>query len=359
MPRVTAPVRGTGDRDRRGPRRGGVREGAPGPSPSLIDGHGDGLVGLEDVRSAAARLNGLIERTPLLASPELSERLGREVRLKCENLQRAGSFKARGALNFLLQMPDDAVARGVITYSSGNHGQATAMAARLEGVRAIVVMPTTAPRVKVEGCERLGAEVVLEGTTSAERRVRAEAIARQERLTVVPPFDHPWIIAGQGTVGLELCEDWPDVDNVLVPVGGGGLRSGVCAAVRRLNPDALLVGVEPASAAGMRAALDAGAPVTLARAESIADGLLPVRVGDLTHRHVRDLADDVVAVADDAIFEAARFLLHRCRLVVEYSGGVAVAALLSGAVRSQGRTAVVLSGGNADPSVLAELAAGA
>jgi threonine dehydratase len=242
----------------------------------------DALVSLADVRAASARLEGLIVRTPLLASHDLSDQVGHEVRLKCESLQRSGSFKARGALNFVAQLPPDELRRGVITYSSGNHGQAMAMAAKLKGVRAVVVMPTTAPPVKVKGAERLGAEVVFEGTTSGERKVRAEAIAADRGLVMVPPFDHPWIIAGQGTIGLEIHDAWPDAETVLAPIGGGGMFSGVVASLRRLRPDLRLIGVEPAGAASMRAALDANEVVTLPGTKTIADGLMPVRVGDLT-----------------------------------------------------------------------------
>jgi threonine dehydratase len=311
----------------------------------------DGLVSLDDVRAAAARVQGLIVRTPLLASPEVSERVGHEVRFKCESLQRSGSFKVRGALNFVLQLPHEVLSMGVITYSSGNHGQAVALAARLKGVRAVVVMPTTAPEIKVSGAEQLGAEVVFEGTTSIERKIRAEAIAEADGLAMVPPFDHPWIIAGQGTTGIEIHEDWPEVESVLAPIGGGGMMSGVCAALRRLRPDVRLVGVEPAGAAAMRAALNAGGPVTLPATETIADGLAPVRAGDLTFEHVRQLADDVVTVEEGMIREAAHFLLMRARLVVEYSGAAALAALLSGVVGSSGRTAVIISGGNVDLAV--------
>jgi len=318
------------------------------------------LVALDDVRGAAERIGGLIVRTPLVELPELSDRVGHEVRLKCENLQRAGSFKARGALNFVRRLSDEEAARGLITYSSGNHGQALSLAAKLRGVRAVIVMPTTAPPVKVEGCKLFGAEVVLEGTTSAHRKERAEAILDAEGLTMVPPFDHPWIIAGQGTLGLEILEDWPEVETVVTPIGGGGMVSGVSAALRRLRPGIRIVGVEPVGAPSMRAALDAGEPVVIPRAESVADGLLPTRVGDLTYAHVRDLVDDVVTVDDGVIRDAARFLLLRGKLVVEYSGAATVAALLSGALRSSGRspgrTVAVLSGGNMDPTILAALA---
>jgi threonine dehydratase len=315
------------------------------------------LVSLEEIRAAAERLAGVVVRTPLLASGELSLELGGDVRLKCESLQRTGSFKARGANNFVLQLSDGDVERGVITYSSGNHGQAVALAARVRGVRAVVVMPTTAPRVKVDGARRLGAEVLFEGTTSLHRKARAEAMARDEGLTVVPPFDHPHIIAGQGTVGLEVAEAWPDVDTFVVPIGGGGLASGCAAAVRRLRPDARIVGVEPEGAASMRRALDAGEPVLLDAIDTIADGLAPVRCGDLTFAHIRALADDVVTVDDGAIRDAARFLLHRQKLVVEFSGAATVAALRSGKVAAAGRNVcAVLSGGNLDGSLLAELA---
>ncbi len=315
------------------------------------------LVSIADIRAAAERVREHVIRTPLLPSPELAEATGAaEVRLKCENLQRAGAFKARGGINFVAQLPPEALERGIITYSSGNHAQAVALAARLQGVRAVVVMPTTAPGVKVEGARRLGAEVVFEGTTSLERKRRAEAIARDEDLTMVPPFDDPRIIAGQGTVGLEIVEDWVDVDLVLVPVGGGGLASGVAAAVRALRPEARVIGVEPEGGASMRSALAAGGPVTLDSTGSIADGLLPVRSGDLTWRHMDALSDGVVTVDDAAIRDATRFILHRHRLVVEFSGAATVAALQSGAVECAGRNVVaVLSGGNLDPSFLSEL----
>lgn len=314
------------------------------------------LVSLAEVRAAAQRLKGVVVRTPLLLSEELSKDVAGEVRLKCESLQRTGSFKARGASNFVLQLPDEAVEKGVITYSSGNHGQAVAYAARSRGVRSVIVMPTTAPAVKRKGAARLGAEVVLEGTTSLERRALAEKLALAEDLVMVPPFDHPHIIAGQGTAGLEVVEDWPDVDTFVVCVGGGGLASGCAAALRRLREDAVLIGVEPEGAASMRAALDAGGPVSLESIDTIADGLAPVRAGELTFAHLRDLADDVVTVDDDAIREATRFLLMRQKLVVEFSGAAAVAALRSGRVEGRDRkVCAVVTGGNLDPAILREL----
>jgi len=297
-----------------------------------------------------------VVRTPLHPADALQDELGGEVRLKLESLQRGGSFKIRGAYNFVAQIPEEERARGIITYSSGNHAQAVALAARLHGIRAVVVMPVTAPDVKRKGAERLGAEVVLEGTTSLHRKVRAEATAAADGLVVVPPFDHPWIIAGAGTVGLEIAEDWDSPDTVVLPIGGGGLCSGSAAALRRLRPDLTILGVEPVGAAAMRAALDAGEPTTIDSVDSIADGLLPVRAGDLTFKHVREFVDDVVLVDEDAIRDAAALLFSRQRLVIEFSGAATVAALRSGLVETKGRkTVAVVSGGNIDPSVLTAL----
>jgi threonine dehydratase len=317
------------------------------------------LVSLAEVQAAAQRLKGVVTHTPLLPSALLSGELDAEVRLKCESLQRTGSFKARGANNFVLQLSDAALESGVITYSSGNHAQAVAYAARQRGVRAVVVMPTTAPRVKREGARALGAEIVVEGTTSLHRQARAEAMAQEEGLVVVPPFDHPWIIAGQGTAGLEVAQAWADMDTFVVCVGGGGLVSGCAAALRRLRGDEVrIVGVEPEGAASMRAALDAGEPVELDAIDTLADGLAPVRAGELTYHHIRELADDVVTVPDEAIREATRFLVSRQKLVVEYSGAAAVAAIRSGRVETRGRkVCAVLTGGNLDPSILRELVA--
>jgi threonine dehydratase len=316
-----------------------------------------GLVTLGDILAAAEQIRGHVIRTPLLPFPELTEELGGEIRLKCECLQRAGSFKVRGALNFFSQLTHAELERGVITYSSGNHGQAMALAARLKGVRAVVVMPTTAPAIKVEGARRLGAEVVFEGTNSLHRKARAEAIAEAEGLTMVPPFDHPYIIAGQGTAGLEIAQDWPEVEEVLVPIGGGGLVSGIAVALKALVPGVRVVGVEARGAPTMRSALDAGGPVTLTSNETIADGLASVRAGDLTFLHARELVDDVVLVDDEAIRRAAAFLLARRKLVVEFSGAVAVAALMQGVAGGRDRCVVaVLSGGNLPPSLMEGLA---
>ncbi|MEC9355953.1 MAG: threonine/serine dehydratase [Gemmatimonadota bacterium] len=318
---------------------------------------GEGLVGLTEVEAAARRLAGVAVRTPLLPADIVSEITGANVRLKCESLQRAGSFKIRGAYNFVSQLSDEQVASGIITYSSGNHAQAVALSGKLRGVRAVVVMPTTAPKVKRDGAERLGAEVIYEGTTSLERRAKAEEIAEEQGLVIVPPFDHRHIIAGQGTVGLEIAREWPDVDLVLAPIGGGGLASGVAASIKRLLPAARVIGVEPVGAASMRKALDEERPVVIKEIDTIADGLAPVMAGELTYEHALNLMDDVVTVSDDAIQEATSLLVSKQKLIVEFSGAAATAALLSKAVEAEdARVAVVISGGNLDPTLVAGVA---
>jgi threonine dehydratase len=332
------------------------------------------------VIAAASRIAGAVRRTPLLSAPFPTESdLTPGVRgvstdatdriwLKCENLQRVSAFKARGAYHFVGRLTAEARAAGLLTYSSGNHAQAVAFAARAFDTNATIVMPIDAPRVKLEATLRLGAEVEQVGTTSSERRDRAEEIQRESGGTMVPPFDHPDIIAGQGTVGLEVIEQLrgagadaasesvsPSPGLVLAPIGGGGLVSGVSAVIRGLVPGARVIGVEPEGAPSMMRSLEAGAPVTLDRVSTVADGLKPVRPGDLTYTHCRDLVERVVTVTDEQIRAAVVWLFRR-RLVVEPSGAATVAALLSGVVEpaEQGATVAVLSGGNIEPALLAD-----
>jgi threonine dehydratase len=315
-----------------------------------------GLVDAADIERAARDLQGIIVRTPLLPAPWLADAVSGEVRLKCENLQAAGAFKIRGAYTALSRLAPQARAQGVIAYSSGNHAQGVALAARLFNVRAVVVMPTTAPAIKVDGARRLGAEVILEGTTSIDRQRRAEQVAAERGLTIIPAFDHPDIIAGQGTVGMEILEQWADVETVVVQIGGGGLIAGIGAWVKQVKPSVRVVGVEPRSADAMKRSIEAGAPVTIEPARTVADGLMPVRPGDLTYAHARRFVDEIVLVDDDAIIDATRRLLLHGKLVVEFSGAATVAALVSGAIDTRGaRTAAVLSGGNLDPVRALEL----
>ena len=318
---------------------------------------GTQLVGLEDLRQAARTLRGVAVRTPLLpVEPPADGRMA--LWLKPEMLQRGGAFKFRGAYTFLSRLEPAARARGVIAPSSGNHAQAVALAARLFGVPATVVMPTTVTPAKRGGCDRLGARVVLAGTTTQHRWDRAVDLAGTEGLTIVPPYDDPVIIAGQGTVGLEIGEDLPDVDAVLVPVGGGGLSAGVATAIKLLVPSARVIGVEPEGAPKLSRARAAGAPVMLSHTASLADGLLAVQIGDVPFAHHQAYLDDVVTVPDAALRDSVRFLLDRMKLVCEPSGAITLAALRIGAVRAEGRVVCVLSGGNIEWDGLRALLAG-
>jgi threonine dehydratase len=312
------------------------------------------LVTLDEIRAAAERIRGIARVTPLV---DVSHLMSAPILLKCDNLQPAGAFKIRGAFNMVAQLDAGARRRGVITYSSGNHGQALALAARTLGAPAVVVMPTNAPAVKVEGARAFGAEVIFEGTTSVERKARAEREAEARGLTMVPPFDHRWIIAGQGTCGLEILDQsGGDPAAVVVQMGGGGLVSGVAAAAKRLSPSTRVIGVEPSGAPKMTASRAAGRPVTLDKTGSIADGLLPVRPGDLTFAHVQAFVDDLVTVDDAAIAEATVWLFERAKLVVEPSGAAALAAIRSGKVKVAGPTVAILSGGNVSVEKIVELA---
>ena len=310
------------------------------------------LITLDEIREAASRVARIARVTPLL---DVSTQAEQPLLLKLESLQPSGAFKIRGAYNMVAQLTDDERRRGVITYSSGNHGQAMALAARELGAPAVVVMPTTASRIKVEGARSFGAELIFEGTTSVDRRVRAEREAAARGLTMVPPFDHRWIIAGQGTAGLEILDQRPDVRAVVVPIGGGGLIAGVAAAIKLTRPEVKVIGVEPDGAAKMKASLDAGKPVTLERTETIADGLMPVRPGDLTFAHVRQFVDTIVTVTDLQIADAVLWLFSTSKIVAEPSGAASVAAALTAKPRLRGSVVALVSGGNIGLERLDEL----
>lgn len=298
-------------------------------------------------------------RTPLLPFDALSDHTGASVWIKPEMLQRGGAFKFRGAYTYLSQLSPDERARGVIAPSSGNHAQAVAYAARLFGVPATVVMPTTVTAAKRGGAERLGARIELAGTTTRDRMERALELVAEEGMTLVPPYDDATIIAGQGTSGLEIAEDLPQLTTILVPVGGGGLSAGVSAAIKYLVPTARVIGVEPSGAPKLSRARTAGEPVVLAQTGSIADGLLAVRIGTTTFAHHQRFVDDVVTVDDGDMLRAMRLLLDRAKLVAEPSGAITVAALLAGRVTlAPGeRVVCVLSGGNVEWDGLQELLA--
>jgi threonine dehydratase len=312
------------------------------------------LVTIDDIRSAAARLRGVAVRTPLLPCPWAPG--DQPLWLKPESLQPVGSFKLRGAVNAVARLDPRARARGVVAYSSGNHAQAVAFAARTAGIPAVIVIEDTAPAVKVERTRAHGAEVVLVPLT--ERESAAHEIAADRQLALIPPFDHPDVIAGQGTVGLEIVADLPAVDVVLVPVSGGGLAAGIAAAVKALRPQTKVIGVEPELAADTAQSLAAGELVRWPagqRARTIADGLR-AQPSELTFTHLRTLVDGVVTVTEQQIRAAVLTLAHQARLVAEPSGAATTAAFQHRAAElPAGNTVAVVSGGNIDSGLLAEL----
>ena len=314
------------------------------------------LVTISDIEAAANRVEDVAVRTPLL--PQTWDPRG-TLWLKPENLQPVGAFKVRGAFNAIAGLDDAARARGVIAYSSGNHAQAVAYAAQRYGVPAVIVVPDVAPRIKVEATRSYGAEVIE--VPIGEHEGKARELAVERGLTLVPPYDHAAIIAGQGTAGLEIAEDLPDVEVVLVPVSGGGLASGVGVAIKARCPQARVIGVEPALAGDTTEGLRLGRQVDWPqadRARTIADGLR-AQPSELTFAHLREVVDQMVTVTEDEIREAVRVLARKARLVAEPSGAVTTAAYLFHAEElPAGKTVVLVSGGNADPALFAEILAG-
>ena len=305
-------------------------------------------VGVDDVRAAASRLRPYIHRTPLLPNHSISEKAGFEVRLKCENLQRAGSFKIRGAMNALLQLTEEQRKRGVVAFSSGNHAQGVALASRLLGARATIVMPEGSVASKVAATKAYGAEVVTSGVTAATRDTVAREIAEKTGASVIPPFDDERIISGQGTVGLEILEDWPEVANIVVPLGGGGLLSGiaVAAAAKRV------FGVEPRAGNDGEQSFRSGHIVTIDPPKTIADGARTLAIGTRNFAIIREHVRDVVSVDDDTLLDALKFAMYRTKLVIEPTGALGIAAVLSKTLKLNGPTAIVVSGGNLDFSLL-------
>ena len=322
------------------------------------------LVSLEDIRRAAANLAGVAIRTPLLPFGTAG-RGGPPVLLKAESLQPIGAFKIRGAYHAIASLTSDERARGVVTHSSGNHAQGVARAARLLGARAVIVMPSNAPEIKRRRVEADGAEIVTVGPASSEREARAEELVRERGLVFVPPYDDDRVIAGQGTVGLEIGEDVPDLAVVFVPIGGGGLSSGVAAAIRALHPRARILGVEPEVAADAQASLRAGHIVRWDAARTgstIADGVRSQAIGRRPFAHLSKLLDDVVTVTEAEIVATVRLLAEEARLVAEPSGAVAPAAARFHAGEARvdavtGTVVAVVSGGNVDPEWYRELLA--
>ena len=315
------------------------------------------MLDLAAVRDARVRIANRIHLTPTFTSRRLGERAGVQLFLKCENLQKTGSFKVRGALNKLASLSDEERARGVITVSAGNHAQAMAWAAQSAGVHAVVVMPKTASPTKVEASRGYGAEVVLHGASGNESFPHAHELARERGLTFVHPFDDERICAGAGTTGLELLEQVADLDVVVVPIGGGGLISGIAVAIKESNPKIRLYGVEPTGAASTRLSLDSGRAMRLTSLDTIADGLAAPMTGELNYEIVKRYVDDVIVIDDDVIAEGLRQLLFSAKLLAEPAGAAAVGGLLAKAVpvRQGERVAAIVSGGNVDAAKLAKI----
>lgn len=307
---------------------------------------------IDDVRAAAARIASRVHKTPLLTSKSLSERAGVEVRLKCENLQRAGSFKIRGAMNALLQLTEDERRKGVVAFSSGNHAQGVALAARLLGIPATIVMPENSVISKVEATRGYGATVITAGVTSATRDTVAREVAEKSGAAVIPPFDDSRIIAGAGTVGLEIVEEWPEVTSIVTPLGGGGLLSGTALAATSLRGDIDVFGVEPAAGNDGEQSFHTGAIVTIEPPKTIADGARTLSIGQRNFAIIRERVRDIVSVPDDVLLEATKWSMYRTKLVIEPTGALGLAALFSGKIRPRGPVAVVVSGGNLDFSLL-------
>lgn len=314
------------------------------------------MIPLDDIRAAAGRLRGKVHRTPLFSASQIGERAGVSLRLKCENFQKTGSFKPRGALNKVLSLSDAERARGLVTVSAGNHAAAVAWAARIAGCSAVVVMPEAAPASKLAAARGYGAEIVLhpDRTTLFDR---LREVQQERGLTFVHPFDDPVVLAGAGTAGLEIVEDAPDLGAVIVPVGGGGLLGGVASAVKSLLPRARVVAVELEAGPGLAPALAAGKPVPAPRPDTRADGMTPPFVGALPLQIAREAVDEIVGVSEEEIREGMRLLLTRAKLYVEGSGAAAVAALVARKIGLPpgARVVAIVSGGNVDLEKIATL----
>ncbi len=315
------------------------------------------MVRLADVHAARGRISDGIVRTPCKRSQAFREQVPCQLFWKFENLQRTGSFKDRGALNKLLQLPDEERQKGVVTASAGNHAQAVAYHASRLGISSTVVMPEFTPLIKVANTRGYGADVIQQGATLSDGQKEVERLSEEEGLVLVHAFDDEAVIAGQGTIGLELLEQIPDLQTILVPIGGGGIVSGIAVAVKTLNPSVRIVGVEAEAAASAKASLDAGEIVSMESAETLADGIAVKRIGERTFPIIQELVDDIVTVGEEEIARAILLLLEREKTVVEGAGAVPLAALMNGKVAvSQGeRVAGVLCGGNIDVNMISRI----
>ncbi len=311
----------------------------------------------DDIRAAAARIEGLVHRTPVLTSRGLKERTGLDCFLKCENFQRTGSFKIRGASNFIAQIPQADRGRGVVAQSSGNHAQAVAYAGRAAGLAATIVMPEDAPKIKIGNTRDMGARIVTYDRMKESREPIVRRIADETGATLIPPYDHPWTIAGQGTLALEILDEIPNLDALLVCLGGGGMLSGCALIAKQINPKIRVFGVEPELANDYALSMKAGTPIEVDGSATIADGLRTPKPGDITFPIIQELVEDILLVSEEEILEAMRFAMTRLKIVIEPSGGVCIAAALASKIPGGiARVGLVVSGGNVDLELLGRLA---
>lgn len=308
---------------------------------------------LSDIQIAASKINPFIHQTPLLSSKTLSKLVGGEVRLKAENLQRAGAFKIRGALNKVLCLTDQERSKGIVAFSSGNHAQGVALAAKLLNLKATIVMPEDAMELKVIATKAYGAQVVQSGVNAVTRSKVAAEIVEKTGSIMVPPFDDPFIVAGQGTIALEILRDWSEVETIVVPLGGGGLSSGITLAATSINPKIRVYAVEPATGNDGQESLRSGKIVSIDPPKTIADGARTTAIGEIPFSILRERITDIVTVEDTALLSAIKLLALYSKLVVEPTGALAVAALLEGKIPKPSKTVAVLSGGNIAPEMLA------
>ncbi len=316
------------------------------------------VITLDDIKQAQKRLEGITVRTPLVACPGASEQ--EKVWFKPESLQRTGSFKLRGAYNKIAALSDEERKRGIIAYSSGNHAQGTACAAQMMGVKATIVMPANAPQVKIDGTRSYGAEVVLYDPNTEKREEITDQIQKEHGYVLVPPFNDRFVMAGQGTIGLEIAEDLPEVELVLVPVGGGGLVSGIATAIKHLRPNAKIFGVEPEFAADARESLRTGQIVEITQAEvarTIADGVRTLHIGELTLAQMQETLDGIITVSEAEIRDAMRRIIRHAKLVIEPTGALSFAAWLHhrAELPASRQTVCVISGGNVEPAMLVDI----
>ncbi len=314
-------------------------------------------VTIDDIRDAAARLAGVAHRTPVVRSRTLDHLVGAEVFIKCENLQRVGAFKFRGAYNAASRLSPEQLAKGIAAYSSGNHAQAVALAARELGSSAVILIPEDTPQSKKDATAGYGAEIVTYDRYTGDRVAIGEALAAERGLALIPPYEHPHVIAGQGTAALELLEETGSLETLVVPIGGGGLIAGSSTAAKAVQPGIRVVGVEPEAGDDTKRSLEAGERVSIPVPRTIADGQAAEIPGELTFSINRKLVDDIALVTDDQIRDAMRFAFERLKLVIEPSGATGLAALLSGQAAVSGRVGVIISGGNVSPERFAELIA--